>query len=97
MSLYRTMKVRSNTRYDPKQNSNLKKYQNYTQNTEHRRARKKLRISDHILEIERGRYKKTYLNPESRICPQCRQMEDEKHFLTKCTLYKEKGRPCYGP
>ena len=68
------------------------KLENYlveVQNTEHRRALTKLRISDHILQIERGRYNKDYIIPELRICPHCHVMEDEEHFLTKCTIYTD--------
>ena len=41
-------------------------------------------ISDHILEIERGRYNK--INREQRICRQCHLnvIEDEEHFFFHC-------------
>ena len=44
----------------------------------------KMRISDHILEIERGRYNK--INREQRICRQCHLnvIEDEEHFFFHC-------------
>ena len=40
-----------------------------------------MRISDHALEIERGRYNK--INREQRICRQCHLnvIEDEEHFF----------------
>ena len=56
-------------------------------NIEHRRALTKLRISDHILQIERGRYSKNYVSPEQRKCPYCHVMENEEHFLVNCSLY----------
>ena len=43
-----------------------------------------MRISDHALEIERGRYNK--INREQRICRQCHliAIEDEEHFCFHC-------------
>jgi hypothetical protein len=40
-----------------------------------------MRISDHVLEIERGRYNK--INREQRICRQCHLnvIEDEEHLF----------------
>ena len=46
----------------------------------------KFRISDHSLEIERGRY--IGLNVKERICKTCnKETEDEIHFLLKCHVY----------
>ena len=62
-------------------------------NFENRRSIVKMRISDHTLEIETGRYKK--INREQRICKQCNknEIEDEEHFFFRCpkneTLRKE--------
>ena len=41
-------------------------------------------ISDHVLEIERGRYNK--INREQRICRQCHLnvIEDDEHFFFHC-------------
>ena len=41
-------------------------------------------ISDHVLEIERGRYNK--INREQRICRQCHLnvIEDEEHLFFHC-------------
>jgi hypothetical protein len=43
-----------------------------------------MRISDHALEIERGRYNK--INREQRICRQCHLnvIEDDEHFFFHC-------------
>ena len=45
-----------------------------------------MRRSDHVLEIERGRYNK--INREQRICRQCHLnvhvIEDEEHFFFHC-------------
>ena len=47
----------------------------------------KLRCSSHVLNIEKGRHKKT--TSESRLCTLCNQnaIEDENHFLTSCQIY----------
>ena len=51
---------------------------------ENRKLIVKMRISDHVLEIERGRYNKR--NREQRICRQCHLnvIEDEEHFFFHC-------------
>ena len=53
-------------------------------NFENRKLIVKMRISDHVLEIERGRYNK--INREQRICRQCHPnvIEDEEHFFFHC-------------
>jgi len=51
----------------------------------------RMRISDHVLEIETGRYNK--INREQRICRQCHLnvIEDEGHFFFHC---QKKKRNC---
>ena len=47
-----------------------------------------LRVGSHDLEIERGRYSIPKIPANSRYCKFCRtQVEDECHFLIKCSLY----------
>jgi hypothetical protein len=50
-------------------------------NFENRKLIVKMRISDHVLEIERGRYNK--INREQRICRQCHLnvIEDEEKII----------------
>ena len=66
-------------------------YLSHVTNTKHRVAFTKLRISNHRLEVEMGRYRshrRSYLTYEQRICPVCNMgIESEKHFLTWCPLY----------
>ena len=48
----------------------------------------RLRISNSILMIEKGRHRKIDL--ENRLCPLCKfQVEDELHFTIKCTKLQE--------
>ena len=60
-------------------------------NVQHRITLTKLRLSNHNLAIETGRYVRPYKKPEERICPICKKdVEDERHFLTQCPAYQEK-------
>ena len=65
-------------------------YLNVT-NFQHRKLISKLRCSDHVLEIEKGRHKPANMRKtkEERLCIYCnnREVEDEKHFLYRCNLY----------
>ena len=50
----------------------------------------KLRLSDHSLETERGRYRGPSLKPEDRTCMFCPQkIKNKFHFLTECTEYSD--------
>ena len=53
-------------------------------NFENRKLIVKMRIRDHVLEIERGRYNK--INREQRICRHCHLnvIEDKEHFFFHC-------------
>ena len=55
----------------------------------------KLRISNHNLHIEKGRYNKTPL--DQRICTHCidNKIEDEFHFICECNLYHEEREKFY--
>ena len=59
-----------------------------TLNFEQRRAITKLRCSDHVLEIEKGRHK-GIKDKSRRLCPLCPHptMEDEEHFIFQCNTY----------
>ncbi|XP_013388600.1 FMRFamide-related neuropeptides [Lingula anatina] len=46
-----------------------------------------MRVSDHELEIERGRYTHPKTKIEDRKCPHCNAVEDEAHFFLECTTY----------
>ena len=58
-----------------------------TRGTAERKALVKLRISNHKLMIEQGKYNQ--ISGENRHCPLCgsNQIEDEVHFLFHCSKY----------
>ena len=53
-------------------------------NFEYRKLICKLRISDHSLEIERGRYKK--IARHDRKCTACKVIDDEIYFFFNCSI-----------
>ena len=62
-------------------------YSDLTRGTPGRRALVKLRISNHKLMIEIGRYNQTM--KDNRHCPfcGCNVIEDEVHFLFQCPIH----------
>ena len=66
-------------------------YLHQVTNTRHRIALTKLRLSNHKLAIETGRYSRPFKKPAERTCPICKiEMEDEYHFLNIRPAYQEK-------
>ena len=66
-------------------------YLHQVTNTRHRIALTKLRLSNHKLGIETGRYSRPFKKPAEIICPICKiEMEDEYHFLNICPAFQEK-------
>lgn len=66
----------------------LENYLLTVRNIDVRRAVTKLRLSDHDLMIEKGRYSKT--TKDQRFCPNCPNIvEDEFHFLFSCKIFSE--------
>jgi len=51
----------------------------------------KFRVSSHRLLIEKGRHFKPKIPLEQRLCVQCNsnEIEDEIHFLLKCSKYNK--------
>ena len=70
-------------------------YLNKIKETKYRIALSRLRCSSHLLEIERGRHTspKTPLN--NRLCPKCKVLEDEKHFLINCSIYRSERQEMF--
>ena len=97
--------INNDTRKDANQSNKMRTYRlfktidNYkcedylhqVTNTRHILALTKLRLSNHKLAIETGRYSRPFKKPAERICPICKiEMEDEYHFLNICPAYQEK-------
>ena len=83
---------------DIKSKFKIEPYLNLVENRSHKNALTRLRISAHSLHIDTGRYKrydndlKAYTNTPrgERKCPICTDdIEDEYHFLFKCTNNKK--------
>ena len=73
------------------ENYKCEDYLRQVTNVQHRITLTKLRLSNHKLAIETGRYVRPYKKPEDRICPICKKdVEDEIYFLTLCPAYQEK-------
>ena len=69
------------TKYEPEDNLS-------SQTNISLRKELKLRISNHELMIERGRYHSPKIPREERLCQICKnRVEDERHFIFKCILY----------
>ena len=72
-------------------------YLHQVTNIQHRTILTKLRLSNHRLAIETGRYMRPYRRPGERICPICKnEVEDEKHFLISCPYYQIERRSLFG-
>ena len=67
------------------------KFERYLEDVRIRRQRvslSKIRVSDHCLMIERGRYNRPITPRNERFCPHCPlEVEDEEHFMTHCVAY----------
>ena len=65
-------------------------YLHQVTNIRHRTTMTKLRLSNHRLAIETGRYMRPYKKPNERICPLCK-----RHFLISCSVYQEKRKSLF--
>ena len=59
----------------------------YISNSYFRVAITKIRLSSHLFNIERGRWRKLQLT--DRICDLCHIVEDEYHVMIECPRYKK--------
>ena len=102
--------MNNDIRKDPNQSNKMRTYrkvkkidnyrcEDYLQqvtNIRHRTTMTKLRLSDHRLAMETGRYMRPYKKPNERICPLCKkEAEDEKHFLISSSVYQEKRKSLF--
>ena len=70
-----------------KTEAGLEDYLESVRNVSVRTQFTKFRISDHNLEIEKGRHRG--LSADQRFCPFCEyEVENEIHFLLECPIYK---------
>ena len=84
-------KMRTYRKFKTIENYKCDYYFRQVTNTRHRITLTKLRLSNHQLAIEMGRYLRPFKKPRERICPMFKlEMEDEYHFLTLCPAYQEK-------
>ena len=62
----------------------LEEYLKSIRNFKSRQLLTKFRVSDHLLEIELGRYKN--IPREQRLCRKCKVLDDESHFFFHCQI-----------
>ena len=81
LSFYKEIKIK----YEPEN------YLMSERNISFRKEVTKLRISNHDLMIERGRYFSPKLPRDERFCSTCsdNKIEDEKHFIIDCDFYNQ--------
>ena len=74
-----------------KNETNFSDFINHIKNPEHRRVASKFRIGNHNLRIENGRFTILKTPENLRICYHCtlNSVEDEMHFLFRCTFYDD--------
>ena len=66
----------------------MEPYLYLVKNPKYRMAISKFRSSSHILEIKRGRHTRPITPLENRLCPLCKVVETEIHFLLECPMYE---------
>jgi len=76
LKTYKTIKTRFE--FEP--------YLELIKNPKYRIAISKLRASSHPLEIERGRHTRPITPVENRVCPKCKYIDDELHFVLNCSI-----------
>ena len=65
------------------------KYLMIITNREHRVVLSTLRLSDHMLMIEKGRHSRPKIAREDRFCKYCEgKIENEVHFTAECSKYQ---------
>ncbi len=80
-----------------KQHFQMEPYLESVDNTQHRRAITRLRLSSHLLSIES--MKGTICDPNQRIChmSSLQEKEDKEHFLLRCEAYTQQRQILLAP
>ena len=78
-----------------KQTFGMESYLDKVSNFKYRQAISRLRVSSHDLMVEKGRQHLNKLVFEERLCPNCKSIEDEIHFLVCCPLYSIERKKFY--
>ena len=74
----------------------FEKYLHLIKSTKNRIALTRFRLSNHNLLIEKGRHVRPRLDRSERKCFLCKdEIEDEKHFVTKCPFYSKERAILY--
>ena len=80
------LKFCSSFKFDNKKSEFL----DHVKNPLHRKIASKFRLGNHKLQIETGRFTVPKTPANIRYYPHCKNLvEDEIHFLLKCTLYND--------
>ena len=86
INLNKKLKFYSSFKFDNKKSEFL----DHVKNPLHRKIPLKLRLGNHKLQIETGRFTVPKTPANIRYCPHYKNfVEDEIHFLLKCTLYND--------
>ena len=84
--LNKKLKFYSSFKFDDKKSEFL----DHVKNPLHRKIASKFRLGNHKLQIEAGRFTIPKTPANIRYYPHCKHLvEDEIHFLLKCTLYND--------
>ncbi len=69
----------------------LAEYLSTVRDGKQRQILTRFRLSDHKLEIEKGRLKKSWQPKENRVCGHCStgEVETEMHFLLQCKTFND--------
>ena len=70
-------------------------YLDLVENPKYRIAISRLKTCLQMLEIERERHTRPITPLHKRLCPSCNEIEDERHFVFDCPIYRDEGIKLY--